>query len=221
MFFQSLLRRSLTLCSAALLLLGSAGCKAAHYEAMELFGVHKRDILVDRVEAGREEQADAKEQFQTTFEAFKAITGFEGGDIEKQYKKLNKEYERCEDAAEEVRERIDSIESVSTDLFKEWRSEIEEISSPDLRRDSERLLRETEVSSEGLISTMNAASERMDPVLTAFKDQVLFLKHNLNAQAIASLENNVIAIESDISRLITEMQASIDEADAFIASMGS
>jgi hypothetical protein len=50
---------------------------------------------------------------------------------------------------------------------------------------------------------------------------VLFLKHNLNAQAIASLEGNLATMQTDVTALIAEMEASINEADAFVAGMQS
>ena len=205
-----------TLCSAAL-----PSCQSAYYSTMEQFGVHKRDILVDRVEEGREEQAEAQEQFQTTLEAFQSLTGFEGGDLEKVYKKLNSEYESSEESAEAVRERVSSIEKVSADLFREWQEEIDTMSAADLRSKSQTMLADTQARYEQLISKMRQASEHMDPVLVAFRDHVLVLKHNLNAQAIDSLRDTSIEIESDVSELIEAMQASIDEADAFIASMSS
>ena len=59
----------------------------------------------------------------------------------------------------------------------------------------------------------------MDPVLGTFRDYVLYLKHNLNAQAIASLQGELSGVEADVSTLIEEMEASIDEARAFVASM--
>jgi len=51
------------------------------------------------------------------------------------------------------------------------------------------------------------------------RDQVLFLKHNLNAKAIASLQEEFGSIKADIAVLISDMEASISEADEFIASM--
>jgi hypothetical protein len=68
---------------------------------------------------------------------------------------------------------------------------------------------------------MKAAEAKMDPVLAAFKDQVLFLKHNLNARAIASLQDTVGRVESDVQRLVAEMEASINEANTFIQQMGT
>ena len=66
---------------------------------------------------------------------------------------------------------------------------------------------------------MRRAEQSMDPVLAGFWDQVLFLKHNLNARAIDSLQNDLVAIESDVAVLIREMERAISEADAFIASL--
>ena len=202
-------------------LLAGPACRSAYYATMETFGVHKREILVDRVEKGRSEQAAAQEQFKTTLQAFQELTGFEGGDLEATYSKLNRAYERSVDRADAVRERIGSIRDVAADLFEEWRDEIDEIENPDLRSKSRDLLDETRTRYDQLIAKMAAAEATMPPVLAAFKDHVLFLKHNLNAQAIASLRDTVVEIEDDVERLLGEMQASIDEADAFIAAMST
>ena len=37
------------------------GCSSTYYGAMEKVGIHKRDILVDRVEDARDSQEDAQE----------------------------------------------------------------------------------------------------------------------------------------------------------------
>jgi hypothetical protein len=66
---------------------------------------------------------------------------------------------------------------------------------------------------------MKRAEAKVDPVLSAFRDQVLFLKHNLNAQAIASLHKELASVEVDVTSLINEMEVSIAEADRFIKGM--
>lgn len=207
----------------ALFLLASpalVGCSSANYAMQEkLFGRQKRDILVARVEDAREEQLEAKEQFVSTFDQFKALTGFDGGELEKRYKRLQDEYDECEDSAESVREKVASIEKVASDLFSEWEKENQEISNADDRRASADLLDGTKDRYKQLIGAMKKASSGMDPVLRAFKDKVLLLKHNLNAQAIASLSNQVVSIQGDVDRLVETMQKSIAEADAFIGSM--
>ncbi|MBZ0172064.1 MAG: DUF2959 domain-containing protein, partial [Phycisphaerales bacterium] len=172
------------------------------------------------VQEARDEQEEAKEQFATTLEEFKALTGYDGGDLEKTYNKLKRELDRSEDAAGDVRGRITRIERVASALFREWETELDQYSSASLRDASEAQLRDTEARYEQLISAMRDAESRMEPVLVAFRDQVLFLKHNLNARAIASLDRTVLELESEVDRLIAEMNVSIAEANAFIEAMG-
>lgn len=203
----------------AIVLVAAASCGSLYYGTMEKFGYQKRDLLVERVQEGRQDQVAAQKQFQTTFDAFKQLTEFDGGQLETTYKKLNNEYERCKDSAGAVTRRITSIEKVATDMFSEWKKENEQYQSADLRSKSEKLLSDTQARYGSLITAMRGAESKMQPVLGAFGDQVLLLKHSLNAQAIASLQETVVKIESDVGKLIAEMEKSIKEADDFIASM--
>lgn len=211
--------RVIRLAAFLCLLAPLSGCSRAYYATWEKLGWAKRDILVNRVEDARNDQQKAKEQFQTTLQRFQEVTKFEGGDLEAKYKKLNTEYERSEARAADVRERIDSVEKVAKDLFREWKEETKQYSSDKLRRSSEEQLEQTRDRYRQLMSVMKQAEQSMQPVLAAFKDQVLFLKHNLNAQAIASLQGTATEIESDVAGLIRDMEASIAEADAFISQM--
>jgi hypothetical protein len=197
------------------------GCKSAYYGTMEAFGVHKRDILVDRVETARDKQEDAKEQFATALEEFRSVVEFEeGSDLENMYKKLNRSYERSADAADDVESKIDAVESVAASLFKEWERELEEYSDDALRDASTQQLDDTRDRYERMVAAMRRAEASMQPVLDALKDQVLFLKHNLNAQAIASIQGTAAGIQDDVAELIAEMERSIAEANSFIEQMG-
>ena len=204
----------------AVALLLSAGCRSTYYGVMEQFGVHKREILVDRVEEGREAQAEAKKEFQSALKAFQSVTGFQGGDLEKLHDRLNDQYESCADRVDEVKTRIGSIETVAKDLFTEWKKELAEISDAKLRGQSEKTLEDTQARYRQLIGAMKKAESKMAPVLTSFRDRVLFLKHNLNAQAIASLSGELGTIETDVGALVREMETAIAEADAFVKQMG-
>lgn len=197
-----------------------SGCRSAYYSTMEAFGVHKRDLLVQRVEEARDAQGEVKEQFADALEAFRGMQGFDGGDLGKLYDKLKGRLEASEAGVAQVKARIVQVEKVSSDLFREWKAESESIQDPSLRQQSEALQRSTQRSYEDLIAAMKRAEGKMDPVLTRFRDQVLFLKHNLNAAAIGSLAGTLVSIESDVGVLIADMESSIAEADEFLASMG-
>ena len=195
------------------------GCQSIYYKTMETFGYHKRDLLVSRVQDARDAQEDAKEQFQSALEKFSAVVEFRGGELEEKYKQLNTELEKSESRAKAVRKRISSVQDVAKALFNEWESELSQYTNDELRRASEQKLEQTQQRYTQLIGAMKRAESKIDPVLSAFRDQVLFLKHNLNAQAIASLQDELASVETNIAALIKEMEASIVEADAFIKAM--
>lgn len=208
----------LTLC--LMLLPALSGCKSAYYGTMEAFGYEKRDILVDRVEEARDEQEQAKTQFTSALDQFKAVIDFEGDDLEAMYKELDRGYKKSKRAASDVGDKIDKVESVAEALFAEWEEELNAYNSEELRTISAKRLDETRSRYEQLIGAMERAESTIPPVLSSMQDQVLFLKHNLNAQAIASIQGTAQGIQKDIQSLITEMQKSIDEANAFINQMG-
>lgn len=203
----------------SLLVVAAAGCQSAYYGAMERVGVHKRDIMVDRVESAQEAQTDAKEQFESALAQLRSIIQIKDQDLATRYDRLNEEYEDSKAAAKAVTVRIDAVEDVSEALFDEWEDEIELYSSASLKRQSAAKLSQTRRQYQGLIKAMRSAEARMEPVLRAFQDQVLFLKHNLNARAIDSLQGELGSIEIDVAQLIREMARSIAESDAFISSL--
>lgn len=206
---------------AGCLIVAATGCQTAYYGAMEKVGVHKRDILSSRVQEARNSQDAAKDEFQSAFEEFSSLVRVEGGDLQAQYNKLNRAFTRSEARAKEVSNRIAAVEAVSHALFKEWKQELGQYTSSALRRSSEQQLKETQQRYEQLMTAMRKAEASMKPVLDAFRDQVLFLKHNLNARAIASLEDEVQSVESNVADLIQDMERSIQEADRFIQSMAT
>ena len=213
------LPRVLVLVFAASVATGCATTRKAYYNAWENFGGYaKRERLVDNVKAARQEQVEAKQQFASALEQFKSVVNFSGGDLEKLYNKLDKEYQRCDSEAGQVKSKIQSVKNVATALFTEWEKEVGEIKDdPSLQQQSRALLDKTRGNYNEMIQRMDSAAGTMDPVLTKFRNRVLFIKHNLNAQAIASLKGTELELGSDIDRLIREMEKSIAEADAFIS----
>lgn len=193
--------------------------ESTYYNTLEKFGYAKRDVFVDRVEKARKSQAEAKEQFADALEKFLAVTKTDGGDLQRKYNALNAEFKRSETRAAEVHERIDAVEDVAEALFSEWKQELKQYSSAALRGESQRQLDATRRSYDNVLRLMRRAAVRMDPVLATFRDQVLFLKHNLNARALASLDATQRTLEADISRLIADMEASIRESETFIKSL--
>lgn len=196
-----------------------AGCSGVYYGTMEKFGYHKRDILVDRVQDARDAQQEAKEQFESVLERFADVVGFEGGELEETYDRLKADLSRSENRARAVHARIKDVEDVAQALFREWESELDDYTNEKLKRLSKRKLEQTQERYAQLISAMHRVESKIEPVLVAFRDNVLFLKHNLNAQAVASLEDELASVRADVKSLLKAMETSIAEANDFIKTM--
>jgi ElaB/YqjD/DUF883 family membrane-anchored ribosome-binding protein len=209
----------ITLAVIVSLALGLTACDTAYIATMEKMGYAKRDILSSRVKSARNAQEDAKKEIQSALEQFGKVVGYQGGDLEATYKKLNSELESSEDSAETVRKRIKDVESVADSLFAEWKTELGQYSSADLRRKSEEKLTQTKARYNEMLGAMKKAEQRIDPVLKPLRDQVLYLKHNLNARALAAIKGELVKVDAQVDQLVKDMNKSIAEADKFIQSM--
>ena len=196
--------------------LGFSACDTVYMATMDKIGYAKRDILSSRVKSARDAQEDAKKDIQSTLEQFGNVVSYQGGDLEATYKKLSSELESSEDSAETVRKRIRDVESVADALFSEWETELGHYSSADLRRKSEAKLTQTKSRYKNMLAAMNRAEQRIDPVLRPLRDQVLYLKHNLKARALAAMKGELLKVDAQVDRLVQDMNRSIAEADKFI-----
>lgn len=195
------------------------GCQSAYYNTMEKFGVHKRDILVDRVDDARDAQSDAQEEFKSALQRLDELLQFDGGELEQRYKALNDDYERSKAAAERVHKRIAAVDQVAQALFDEWQDELSLYTNASLRSESERSLRETERRYKSLLQSMERAAATMQPVLDKLHDNVLYLKHNLNAKAVDAIRGEYRTLRADVEVLIREMETAIEASNAFIDTM--
>lgn len=197
------------------------GCANTYYSAMETVGIPKREILVDRVVDTRDAQLDAQQQFQSALDQFGSVVKLEQTDLKKAYDLLNEQYEDSLDAAEKVSARIDKVESVSDALFAEWKKELKLYENPELKASSKAQLKTTKARYNEMLEGMHEAEISMQPVLNTFQDNVLFLKHNLNAQAIGSLEPEFQSLQLEINKLIQKMDDSINQSNQFIDDLKS
>ncbi len=198
------------------IMLSLTACQSAYYSAMEKVGVHKRDIMLDRVEEAKESQQEAQQQFKSALVQLSELINFDGGELEQQYELIHDQYEASKAAADDVSERIEKVEEVADALFTEWQDEISQYSSATLKRQSELKLKQTQRRYQALIKAMYRAESKMAPVLAALKDNALYLKHNLNARAIGALQGEYGSIKRDVESLIKEMNKAIEQSQQFI-----
>jgi hypothetical protein len=195
------------------------GCDGAYYAAAEQLGYAKRDILADRVEEARDSQEEAKQEITDALTAFGSVVSYDGGELEAQYRFLATKLQSGEQAAESVGARVRDVENVALALFEEWQGELAEYSNPALRAKSEEQLATTFGRYEEMMVAMKRAESRMDPALQPLRDQVLFLKHNLNARAVAGVQNEIVLVDAQVEELIADLDAAIEAANRFIAAL--
>ncbi|NRA82456.1 MAG: DUF2959 domain-containing protein [Gammaproteobacteria bacterium] len=209
----------LRLLLSIIVVISLGGCQTVYFDAMEKMGIAKRDILVDRVEDARDAQTEVQEQFNSALEELTVLINFDGGDIQGAYDALSDQYEASKSAADNVSNRIGKIESVADALFEEWQEEIEQYNNANFKRNSQKQLRDTQNSYAKLLRSMRRAESKMSPVLSSLKDNVLYLKHNLNARAISAISIEFKGLKQEIQSLINEVNKSITESNQFIAAM--
>ncbi|MEG3755503.1 DUF2959 domain-containing protein [Psychromonas arctica] len=198
-----------------------SGCESVYYSTMEKVGIHKRDILIDRVEETKDSQEESQEEFQSALDRVTALIDFQGGDLQNTYNALNDDYQSSLDAANEVSENIDKVEDVANALFTEWSEELEQYKSASLKRQSSQKLASTKQQFNTMLRSMRNSESKMQPVLSSLNDNVLYLKHNLNAQAMSEIKGEFTNLKRDIQQLVNDMNQSIADSNKFIEQMNS
>ena len=212
-------KRVLELATAMLVVAWTVACSTAYYSTWEMLGKEKRDLLRSNVKAVQKEQRHVAGDFEDALDQLRGLYDVDADDLEKVYDKLKGDFDDAEGRAEDIHERIGKINSIAEDLFDEWEEEIGEISNPGYRTTSRKKLNETKEKFAGLAASLEKSEASMEPVLTQLEDNVLFLKHNLNAAAIGGLRAEVSNVEADIETLLADMRASIAEADRFLSTL--
>ena len=214
-------KQTLLSVSMLIVILILTGCQSAYYSAMEKVGVHKRDILIDRVEETKDSQQESQEEFKSALERLTTLIDFNGGELQDTYNQLNDDYESSLKAANEVSTNINKVEDVAEALFDEWSDELEQYKSASLKRESSKKLTATKRQFDQLLRSMRSAESKMEPVLTSLHDNVLYLKHNLNAQAVSAIKGEFTNLKRDIQLLMNDMNKSIADSNKFIEQMNS
>lgn len=196
-------------------------CTTVYYDVWESFGVEKRDLLKTNVENARDTQKETQKQLMSALQRIKDAYGMPPSKLETTYKRMNNDYQDSEDKAAELKKRIASVEDIGGDMFEEWRKEAKTIDNQKFREDSFAKLDDTKGKFQKMVTSMRTVEKKLPPLLKQLHDQVLYVKHNLNAQALGSLKNESSSVESDIGNLISELNNSIAESDRFIATLSA
>ena len=186
---------------AALLLL--QGCSQIYYSTWEMLGKQKRDLLRDNVEELSSDQKEVQEEVEDALTRLRTLYGSPPEKLTQVYDDLKSDYDSA------------------NDLFSEWDAEIGRLKTPKYKQDSRHKLLQTKQKYAKLETSVRKAEKGLTPVLAALEEQVIYLKHNLNAQALGGIQGELRSIESEIKTLSTALQTSLKESQSFVNTLNT
>lgn len=215
---SSLLISMATIAGLALI----SGCTTIYYNFWETLGKEKRELLRDNIAAASDDQKEVADEFQDALQRLKATYGIRGPkELETAYEAAKDEYERASAKADALHARVERIDEIAGDLFDEWEGEMQSISDPKLKQRSRQSLHKTKKRFRDLSNALKEVDKSVEPVLVRLKDNVLYLKHNLNAQAIGSLDTEIRDIEKGIENLVSKINSATKASQQFINTLHS
>ena len=183
-------------------------CQAMYFTTMEKFGVEKRDILLERVEDAHDALKVAEVRFDASLTTFREIVKGEESTLTANFERFSDAYDKAESAAADFHERVADVQVVANLMFEEWKRESGEILDNELRRASRENYTKATTRYERTLRGFRRVEARMDPMLTKFRDHVLYLKLNLHPAALGTLRDN----EGDIIAAMEELEDLMEKA---------
>jgi hypothetical protein len=151
-------------------------------------GVKQIQELIKTAKAEVQSIDTAKLQLQKTMDAYNAVMAPEVKDRRDAYKQLQKEMANTDKRRADVSTRSTKMNAEADKLFKSWEESTARIQSPDLRKRSEDRLKKTQDRFAELRQTGQNASSQYESFMKTMQDQVVYLGHDLNPGAVASLK---------------------------------
>jgi len=176
-------------------------------------GVKRVEQLVKSAGSTVQAIGDAKLQFIKTIDVYNSILAEDAKDRKKLYKKLQSEMAATQEKRAEVGRRADHMRLEAGIVFKSWADSTVGIESPDLRKRSEERLEKTKDRCAEIQSAGQSAVDVYAPVMKALQDQVTYLGHDLNAEAVASLKPDAEKVNAQAQELTKRLDEAIAVAN--------
>ena len=194
-----------TVSGIALIIFGTIGVGSAQDE-----GVKQVEQLIKKANAGVESINDTKLQLQKTMEAYNAVLAPDVKDRRDAYKKLQKEVATTEKKRAMVSTRNGEMNVEAGRLFKNWEGSTAAIQDPALRQRSQERLAVAKKRYSEIQANGQGAASLYTPFMKALQDQVTYLGHDLNPEAVATLKPEADKLNAQAK----ELYSAIDKTTA-------
>lgn len=196
-----------------------SSCSSVYYNFWETFGKEKRDLLKSKMISADSSHSEVNEELKDSLARIRSEYKFKEGNLEKTYDSLSEDYEDISEKSDLLSNNINKAEDIANDLFAEWNEEALSLNKRNYRNDSLAKLKRTKSSFRDTLSSMRIVEKKMKRLLMQYKDQVTYIKHNLNAKIIGNLQLEMGSISSEMEKLITQINESKSKTKKFISKL--
>jgi hypothetical protein len=171
-------------------------------------GVKQVEQLIKKATSTVKSIDATKAQLQKAMDAYNIVMAAETTDRKSAYSKLQKAMKAAEKNRTEISRHADEMNAEADALFQNWSASIAGISDPALRAMSEKRLVDTRVRYADIQAQSLKAGGLYTAFMTTLNDHVIFLGHDLNGSAVASLAQE----SAKLNALAAALYAAIDQA---------
>jgi phosphoenolpyruvate-protein kinase (PTS system EI component) len=205
--------------AAALVLASLPACSFVNNMIRGKTGPADVDDLVAAVEKVNKELDLSKATMLAAVQKLQGATAPDfQGDAVKAHKELVAAVEDSEDQAEDLRKGIEKMQAAAVPVFDQWTKDLEAYSNPEMRQRSQARLSAARERYDSVLAAVEPLLVEYETVNQSLRDHVLFLKHDMNPAALATIQDDVRRVAKDAAGLDGRFNSGRAAATAYIES---
>jgi len=163
--------------------------------------------------------AETKQQLAKTMDVYNALMAEDAKDRKKLYADLKKQMGNTEKRRSQIAEQATSMKSEAEALFRQWAESAAAIENAELRARSEERLEATKTSYAEIDTVGRKAADLYHAFMKDLQDQITFLGHDLNPEAVASLGPEAEELNEKADTLMRRIDDTIRTANERIGAL--
>jgi ElaB/YqjD/DUF883 family membrane-anchored ribosome-binding protein len=205
--------------AAALVLAGLPACTFVNNLITGNTGPSDVDDLVASVERVSSELDASKAQLLGAIQALQKVTAPEfKGDAVAAHKELVNAIDDSEDQTDDLRKSLERMQAEAEPVFNQWTKDLEAYSNPEMRQRSQARLAAARERYDGVVAAVTPVLVECEAINQTLNDHALFLKHDMNPAAIATIQDDVKKVAKEASDLDGAFNAGKAAARAYVDS---
>jgi hypothetical protein len=175
--------------------------------------------LVERVERVSAELDASKATMLAAIQKLQAVTAPEfQGDAVLAHKELENTLDDSDDQAKALRKSIDKMRAAAEPVFEQWTKDLEAYSNPEMRARSQQRLAAARERYDSVVAAVEPVLVEYETVNQTLHDHLLFLSHDMNPAAVATIQDDVRSVAKQAAGLDGSFQTAKAAARAYVDS---